>query len=241
MTITRHAYAITTLVIVLTGVSVSSTKFKSQPPASQNVVVTNDAAHAMPVSLAAGTSVGINGTPTVMVQGTPTVNIAANQTVGIAGTPYVNIANASDIKMSSTTVAPVQTHPVSETLSNHISVTYSVTMTDGEYTGDATFNVPPGKAFVLKDISIRSVLPAGDSIIKAYIQGTSDGYLFMPTIPMQLTATTKGNNYRCYTGQSIGCSYVFEEGDVKFYINRDSANDTGGADVSISGYLEDAN
>jgi len=236
----RHIYSIAGLIIILTGVSVGSTKFKSQPPASQNVLITNDVAHTVPVSLAAGTNVGINGTPTVMVAGTPTFNIGSGQTVGISGTPSVSIANTPNVNIATSVDAPVHIHDIAQSESNRVAATYSITIPSGIGGKESDiYEVPAGKVLVVTDISVNVGLPGSQVLNQAILSGKSAGNLMEVFIP--ITQVTHMSTTTQNVGSMTGCSYVFEEGSISVFISHDSTTPSVGGDISINGYLEDAN
>jgi len=228
MPVSRHLYAITGLITLLSAIGLSSTHFHSANLARvsqpQSVLVMNTSAQPVP-TVAQGTT-AVSGT--VAVSSLPSVQIATGQNVGITGTPSVNIAAGQSVGISNTGANPV---PVEMNTSHvPIRVQSSFLINDGDVSNVdlGIYTVPSGQRLVIQTIFGTSALPPGQKLVSGEIN----------TYPVPFADRGAGGGFEHCDG--IAQVDLFLDGSSVVNLSAVRSDSSGPSVVVIgfSGYLE---
>lgn len=232
----RHLYAISGLVILLTTVGVSTTKFKPAPPSSSAVTVSNTTQNPVPTMNMGGT-VSVTTVPPITISGTPNVNVSNTPTVKPSSDAAIKVNNDAANPIPVTVVnggggSPANKQMVKgEVLASYLNV--------GTGSGTA-YTVPAGKQLEIKEIFVYSMLPTTEALIYADIK--IDGALFVQwPLEIQKQGTSVSGSYSNYIAVMHNCPFVAKAGDViSFDAGKSTNTNTGQFTGEFVGYLEDA-
>jgi hypothetical protein len=162
---------------------------------NKDVLVVNGPNQPVPVKLPAGTNVGIDGTPNVNVANTPTVNLAPGANVGITGPLSLAPGTLVDTRIVNDAAQPLEVQ-----VELRIPAGQLVAQTDA-------VTVPPGKRFILEDVSGSAIFPDDHMVTDAYLtlpngQGIAPEIDFVPT-PTASGVFTFGRAVRGYTDTKV--------------------------------------
>jgi len=237
--LSRHFYAITGLVTLLSAIGLSSTHFHAAAPSpsTSNVIVTNTAANPVPTVVNTLPAVQIASGQNVGISGTPTVNIAASQNVGISGTPTVNIGANQTVGINNTDANPVSVKEASG--HTPVSMSQTVGIPAGQFATFATlYTAPAGKYFTLRDISVLTGVPTGQHLVLMGLSGDFNSAILTAYLPLGTPATFSGSDY--YTSLTTGASWEFDPATpVSLQVNRSDSTGAGVFIVTFNGYLSD--
>jgi len=224
MTLTRHFYAVASMVALMSALSLSTGRVgkAAPPPNPLNVFVTNSAAAPVPTK-AQGTTqvagtVALDGNASVAINGTPTVNLSNGTSVGISGTPNVTIAN--------TRTSICQTDFLDSADGNQF----------GNQAQDAAYVVPSGKRLIIRDVSATASLPTGERIVQFLMQKSIESAT-IGGMPFEFQGVNQGLDYEA---AHISTELAYDAGEsVQMSFRRSTTSGRAFAFCSWSGYLED--
>jgi hypothetical protein len=199
---------------------------------SKDVLIENTAAQPVPTRAV--------GTTTVSVANTPTVTLQAGSSVGITGTPSVSLAGSTFTSSGALLVrdqdsAPRQ--PFHTNLSgNFKNLDLRCTWT-GSNTATATITVPNNKRLVIEYVAAIHSLQAGQTLLDVAVETTVGGNTV--EYPFFGTFTAGDSINSIFVTQQMTRLYADPGTTVSVSSARSAQLKTGSCSVSLSGYLID--
>ena len=198
-----------TLVILVAAAALVPQRGKAD--STKDVLITNGPSQPVPVSLAEGTKVGINGTPAVNVANTPTVNLAPGTIVGVR----------------------------SESAPEPATFVSVFVLHEGERSINVpVFTVPAGKRFVLEDFSGNVDLPTGQQLFTVSLSVRNVEVVAPATFVG--THDTPNVDFDVYAFGRPARLYANAGNTVNAQVVREETTGAASVAVSVIGYLVDA-
>ena len=238
MNATRHFYAITGLVTILTASGLATSRAHSialGAPNTQPVLVVNTTAQAVPTSAQGITPVS----GTVAVSSLPAVQLNGGTTVGVSGgvdinsLPAIQLHEGSSIDVNNGPDNPVNVKNVAVANRTYVNPTVALQMDDGNNgTISAIYTVPANKRLTITTLYGYTVIPNGEQI----------SLLLVGNMPLDFSTPipTQGVTGSVTHGLAQ-VNATFPAGtEVDAFVSRSTGTGADSVSVSFFGYLEDA-
>jgi hypothetical protein len=231
----RRAIGITGTIVMLAAAAVVVPQ-RSKADSTKDVLVVNAPNQPVPVSgnvaIGGTANVDVTNTPNVNVASLPAVQLAAGTSVGISGTPNVNVANQPTVRLAPDTVVAA----VNANARQLVQTLFEMDIVGGKFQNAATmYTVPPGKRFVLEDVSGHALLPTGQKLVIAELVLQDPPRI--TEFPVSFSGTTFGVDWFLFGRTARG--YANPGASVQAIAQRSDSSGDAQVIFNLSGYLVD--